>query len=52
MAVRGLTGRCKRTTIADPTALIGATDLVRRAFVPASLERDRVWVGDITYLRT
>ena len=56
MAMRGLTGRCKRrsrrTTVADPAGRPAATDLVRRAFAPASLELDRVWVGDITYLRT
>ena len=56
MAVCGLTGRCKRrwkrTTITDPSAPPAVTDLVRRAFAPASLELDRVWVGDITYLRT
>ena len=56
MAMRGLTGRAnrrwKRTTITDPSAPPPARDLVRRVFAPASLELDRVWVGDITYLRT
>ncbi len=52
MAGCGLTGRWKRTTITDPSAQPTATDLVRRVFAPASLELDRVWVGDITYLRT
>ena len=56
MTACGLTGRSKRrwkrTTITDPSAPPPATDLVRRAFAPASLELDRVWVGDITYLRT
>ena len=56
MAVCGLTGRSrrrwKRTTFADPSAQPTATDLVRRAFAPALLDLDRVWVGDITYLRT
>jgi transposase InsO family protein len=56
MASRALVGRCrrrwKRTTIADPAARPMATDLVRRAFAPTSLALDRVWVGDITYLRT
>ena len=55
MAACGLTGRCKRrwkrTTITDPSAPPPATDLVRRAFAPGLLELDRVWVGDITYLR-
>jgi len=56
MAVRGLAGRWKRrwkrTTIADPAVRPAAHDLVRRAFAPAALALDRVWVGDITYLRT
>ena len=55
MAVRGLVGRGKRrgkqTTIADPAAQPLATDLVQRAFTPA-LVLNRVWVGDITYVRT
>jgi transposase InsO family protein len=38
----------RRTTIADPTAR--ADDLVRRGFRPADL--DRLWVSDITYVRT
>ena len=56
MASRALVGRCKRrwqrTTVADPAARPAATDLVRRAFAPTSPGLDRVWVGDITYLRT
>ena len=56
MAVRGLAGRFKRrwqqTTIADPATLITATDRVQRAFRPDGLELNRVWVGDISYLRT
>lgn len=56
MAMQGLTGRCKApldaTTVADPAGRPAATALVRRAFAPVSLELDRVWVGDITYLRT
>jgi transposase InsO family protein len=55
MAGRGLTGRCqrrwKRTTIADPEAQ-AAVDLIKRAFGPGTVEVDRVYVGDITYLRT
>jgi transposase InsO family protein len=38
----------RRTTIADPRAQ--ADDLVRRDFRPADL--DRLWVSDITYVRT
>ena len=56
MAVRGLAGRykrrSKRTTVTDPAATPLASDLVRRAFAPAGLALDQVWVGDITYLRT
>lgn len=56
MAVRGLAGRFKRrwqqTTIADPATMITATDRVQRAFRPDGLELNRVWVGDISYLRT
>jgi putative transposase len=38
----------RRTTIADPTAQVD--DLVRRDFRPG--EPDRLWVSDITYVRT
>lgn len=55
MAEAGLAGRCKRrwkrTTIADPQAQ-AAVDLLKRAFGPGTVECDRVYVGDITYLRT
>ena len=55
MAQSGLAGcrqrRRKQTTIADPSAQPVATDLVQRAFTPAGT-LNRVWVGDITYLRT
>ncbi len=55
MAARRLAGRCKRrwkrTTIADPDAQ-AAVDLIKRAFGPGTVEVDRVYVGDITYLRT
>ena len=55
MAQSGLAGRRtrrrKQTTIADPTAQPVATDLVQRAFTPTRA-LNRVWVGDITYLRT
>jgi putative transposase len=56
MSLRGLAGRCRRrfkpTTIADPQARDLAPDLLKRAFSPAAMALDRVWVGDITYLRT
>jgi transposase InsO family protein len=55
MAERGLAGRCKRrwkrTTIADPEAT-KAADLIKRVFGPGTVELDRVYVGDITYLWT
>ena len=55
MAARGLAGRCKRrwkkTTIADPDAQ-AAVDLIKRVFGPGTMDCDRVYVGDITYLRT
>ena len=52
---RGLVGRCKRrwkkTTIADPDAE-AAVDLLKRVFGPGTVEFDRVYVGDITYVWT
>jgi putative transposase len=54
MAQRGVIGRCRRrrttTTVSDPEAQ--AVDLVKRAFAPGSVELDRVYVGDITYIWT
>jgi len=54
MRRRGLVGRCRRrwtmTTIADPE--VTAVDLLRRAFGPGTVEVDRVYVGDITYIWT
>jgi transposase InsO family protein len=54
MRQRGLIGRCRRpktrTTISDPEAR--AADLIKRKFGPGTVELDRVWVGDITYLWT
>ena len=56
MGERGLRGRCrrrfKRTTIADGAANPQVPDLVRRAFSPDGLTPNRIWVGDISYLRT
>jgi transposase InsO family protein len=55
MRAKGLVGVCprrwRRTTIADPAA-DPVVDLVKRAFGPGTVELDRVYVGDITYLRT
>jgi putative transposase len=52
MRTAGLVGcrprGCRRTTIAEPTA--PTNDLVQRAFRP--IELDRLWVADITYVRT
>ncbi len=54
MRRKGLIGRCRRrwttTTISDPEA--AAVDLVKRAFGPDTVELDRIYVGDITYIWT
>jgi transposase InsO family protein len=54
MRERGLIGRCKRratrTTFSDPEA--AAADLLKRAFGPGTIEVNRVYVGDITYIWT
>jgi putative transposase len=54
MRQRGLIGRCRRrwtkTTISDPEVV--AVDLLKRAFGPGTVELDRAWVGDITYIWT
>ncbi len=54
MRQRGLIGRCRRrwtkTTVSDPQ--VSAVDLVKRVFGPGSVELDRVWVSDITYVWT
>jgi transposase InsO family protein len=54
MRQKGLIGRCRRrwtkTTVSDPEA--AAVDLIKRAFGPGTVELDRVYVGDITYLWT
>ena len=56
MGMRGLAGRTRRrfqtTTVADPAAKTTTTELLGRAFTPASNAIDRAWVGDITYIRT
>jgi len=54
MRQKGLVGRCRRrwtkTTISDPETR--AVDLLKRAFGPGTVELDRVYVSDITYVRT
>jgi transposase InsO family protein len=54
MRQKGLIGRCRRrwtkTTVADPEVV--AVDLLKRAFGPGTIELDRAWVGDITYVWT
>ncbi len=54
MRQKGLIGRCRRrstrTTISDPETR--AVDLLKRAFGPGTVELDRVYVSDITYVRT
>ncbi|WUI71041.1 IS3 family transposase [Nocardia sp. NBC_00403] len=50
LGLRGaVRGRVKRTTIADPAAPRPA-DLVQRRFAPTA--PNRLWVADITYVRT
>jgi putative transposase len=54
MRQQGLIGRCRRrstrTTVTDPDTR--AVDLVKRVFGPGTVELDRVYVSDITYIRT
>ncbi len=54
MRRRGLVGRCRRrwtkTTISDPETV--AVDLLKRVFGPETVEVDRVYVSDITYIWT
>jgi len=54
MRQHSLIGRCRRrwttTTVSDPDA--AAVDLVKRAFGPGTVDVDRVYVGDITYIPT
>ncbi len=54
MRSKGLVGRCRRrwttTTICDP--MTQAVDLVKRVFGSGTVELDRVYVGDITYIWT
>jgi transposase InsO family protein len=54
MRQKGLVGRCRRrwttTTFSDPE--VTAVDLLKRAFGPGTVEVDRVYVSDITYIWT
>ncbi len=54
MRQKGLVGRCRRrwtkTTFSDPETR--AVDLLKRAFGPETVELDRVYVSDITYIWT
>ena len=54
MRQKGLVGRCRRrwttTTFSDPD--VTAVDLLKRAFGPGTVEVDRVYVSDITYIWT
>jgi putative transposase len=56
MAKRGLAGRVRRrrirTTIPDPEANTTMVDRLGRSFDPDSVGLDRVYLGDITYIRT
>lgn len=56
MTNRGLVGRPRRrtarTTIPDPRADLTMVDRLGRAFDPTGRDLDRVYVGDITYVRT
>jgi transposase InsO family protein len=54
MRQKGLVGRCRRrwtrTTISDRET--AAVDLLKRVFGPETVELDRVYVSDITYIWT
>ena len=54
MRQKGLVGRCRRrwtkTTLSDLE--VTAVDLLKRAFGPGTVEVDRVYVSDITYIWT
>jgi transposase InsO family protein len=55
MRETGLVGRApqrfKRTTIPSP-ATLAAIDLIKRSFGTGTIEINRAWCGDITYVRT
>jgi transposase InsO family protein len=54
MQANGIVGnaprRFKRTTI--PGASANAVDLVKRVFGPGTIEVNRLWYGDISFIRT
>ena len=54
MQVNGIVGRAKRrfkrTTIPGPSAT--AVDLVKRVFGPGTIEVNRLWCSDISFIRT
>ncbi len=54
MRQKGLVGRCRRrwtkTTVSDAETV--AVDLLKRVFGPETVELDRVYVSDITYIWT
>ncbi len=56
MQTNGIVGRTKRrfkrTTIPDSDKIPAAVDLVKRIFGPETLELNRLYAGDITYIRT
>ena len=56
MQLQGLVGRQKRrfrrTTLPNPDALTSAVDLVHRMFGPDTIELNRLWCSDISYIRT
>lgn len=55
MQVNGIVGRAKRrfkrTTIPDPVAA-AAVDLVKRVFGPGTIQINKLWCGDISFIRT
>ncbi|HYN35628.1 MAG TPA: IS3 family transposase, partial [Actinomycetota bacterium] len=56
MQANGIVGRRKRrfkkTTIPDPAGATTAVDLVKRLFGPGTVEVNRLWCGDISFIRT
>lgn len=44
--------RFKKTTIPDPAGATTAVDLVKRLFGPGTVEVNRLWCGDISFIRT
>jgi putative transposase len=56
MQTNGIVGRARRrfkkTTIPDPDGIANVVDLVKRAFGPGTIEVDRLWCSDISFIRT